>query len=119
MSEAGEDWAALWRDFPELEIYPYGWHAAGELELIELGDRVSDWFSSSMLGAAYSTERDRVQSATLQMIGAVAQRASGPAYPEEWMPEVVRRHGGWAEQDDATRERKGEEEGQDEAVRGT
>lgn len=80
-----------WHDY-DLEIYEYGWHAADELETIELGDRVVDWFTNSMLANAYTCERDRVFSVTLMLFGQVAQRARETvgidAIPEEWYPKA-------------------------------
>jgi hypothetical protein len=64
---------------------------ADELEEIELGDRVIFWSASQELGSLYTSQRDRIMSATLQLVGSVASATShrGLPYPPEWWPPSV------------------------------
>jgi hypothetical protein len=67
---------------------------ADELEEIELGGRVYLWFANQELAGIYTSERDRIRSATSVMVAAVAQATShrGLPYPLEWWPPSAGEH---------------------------
>jgi hypothetical protein len=62
-----------------------GEEAAYDLEVTELGQRVSDWLTNYQLAALYSGEMDRTWAVILTMIRAVQARTDG-AVPAGWMP---------------------------------
>jgi hypothetical protein len=79
-----------WYEHTELEILPRGWGPADELEVFELGDRVSEWQTYSLVGQVYSAQRDRWWAAISNMVAAVAVRTSrrGLPFPAEWLPDT-------------------------------
>ena len=64
------EWHQLW-DYGT-EYYPYGWHGQDELELIELGERVSDWETSFRFALSWSRSLDRAQATTSAIIACIA-----------------------------------------------
>lgn len=58
----------------------------GELEDIELGERVTDWLVQSMLLSLYKKQEDRVFSVITMMTAQVAEATSwrGLVFPPEW-----------------------------------
>jgi hypothetical protein len=78
-----------WYEFDdELEIAPRGWTPADELEVAELGDRVSMWLTNYLFAGIYSSQQDRTRATIMVMVGAVAERTShrGLEFPPAWMP---------------------------------
>jgi hypothetical protein len=80
-----------WYEHKELEILPHGWTPADELEVAELGDRVSLWLTNYLFAGIYSSERDRRWATIMVMVGAVAEQTShrGLEFPPAWLPDVA------------------------------
>lgn len=80
-----------WYEHEDLEILPRGWTPADELEVAELGDRVSMWLTNYLAAGIYSSQRDRTWATIMCMVGAVAERTShrGREFPAAWMPDVA------------------------------
>ena len=86
------EWHKLW-DYGT-EYYPYGWHGQDELELIELGERVTDWETSFRFALSWSRSLDRAQATTSAIIACIANAIrekhqvidTTPWFPPEWYP---------------------------------
>lgn len=75
----------------DIEFYEYGWHPEDELEVIELGDRVSDHLTQEMFNTAFGAENDRIFGMIAAMVSRVASVTSwiGKKYPVAWYPKAL------------------------------
>lgn len=82
---------AIHEDFSE--IPRYGWRPEDELEVAELGARVSEELTLEQFATIYTRLDDRVMQMTLILAGRVARVTSwvGLRYPEAWLPDPDRR----------------------------
>lgn len=58
---------------------------SGELDELELGERVADWLFTELAGSIYANVKDRVWEVVLHCYASVVW-ATGTPVPSGWMP---------------------------------